>query len=126
MLDRRAAGDYEPQARDQLEVNTFAKQDLEGMARIDRRLTGRDRRGHLCRGFGVEPVAVIDAVGVDPLRARQGVGRGLLSQLFANLAALGVERVETVVAPGNLDLMGFFYRAGFKPSERLSFLKRLS
>jgi hypothetical protein len=36
-----------------------------------------------------------------------------------------VERVETVVAPGNLDLMGFFYSAGFSPSERLSFLKKL-
>jgi hypothetical protein len=34
--------------------------------------------------------------------------------------------VETVVATGSLDLMGFFCRAGFRPSERLSFLKRLS
>jgi hypothetical protein len=42
-----------------------------------------------------------------------------------NLAGLGVERVETVVAPANLELMGFFYSAGFTPSERLSFLKQL-
>jgi ribosomal protein S18 acetylase RimI-like enzyme len=65
-------------------------------------------------------------VGVDPLRARQGIGRSLLSQLFVNLRGLGVERVETVVAAGNLELMGFFYGAGFSPAERLSFLKRLS
>jgi ribosomal protein S18 acetylase RimI-like enzyme len=77
--------------------------------------------------FGrVEPTAVIDTVGVDPLRARQGIGRALLSQLFVNLRGLGVERVETVVAPDALDLMAFFVRAGFRPSERLSFLKRLA
>jgi N-acetylglutamate synthase-like GNAT family acetyltransferase len=77
--------------------------------------------------FGrVEPVAVIDTVGVDPLRARQGIGRALLSQLFVNLRGLGVERVETVLAAGSLDLLGYFTRAGFKPSERLAFEKRLS
>ena len=76
--------------------------------------------------FGrAEPVAVIDTIGVDPLRAHQGVGRAMLSQLFANLAALGVERVETVVASGDLGLLGFFYAAGFRPSERLSFMKQL-
>jgi ribosomal protein S18 acetylase RimI-like enzyme len=161
VMDRALAGDYEPQARDEIEVGVFSSEDLEGAARVDRRHTGRDRRGYLCRSlaetlgdsalrvsltarvdggvagflmarldygdFGrVEPMAVIDTVGVDPLRARQGIGRALLSQLFANLGALGVERVETVVAPGNLELMGFFYRAGFRPAERLSFLKPLS
>ena len=76
--------------------------------------------------FGrVEPVAVIDTIGVDPLRLRQGIGRALLSQLFMNLGALRVERVETAVAPGELGLMGFFCGAGFAPSERLSFLKPL-
>lgn len=144
-----------------MQTRIFSKDDLDGAARIDRRHTGRDRRGYLCRSFGealadsalrislaarvdggvagylmarldygdfgrVEPAAVIDTVGVDPLRGRQGIGRSLLSQLFVNLRGLGVERVETVVAPGSLDLMGFFYRAGFRPSERLSFLKRLS
>jgi hypothetical protein len=33
--------------------------------------------------------------------------------------------VETVVAPGELGLLGFFHAAGFRPSERLSFLKAL-
>jgi len=72
-----------------------------------------------------EPAAVIDTVGVDPLRARQGIGRALLAQLLMNLAGLGVEKVETLVEPGRLELLGFFHRAGFGPSDRLSFLKRL-
>ena len=151
---------YETLARDAVEVGLLADKDIEGIARIDRRHTGRDRHGYLCRtvaealadsavrislvarvdgavagflmarmdygDFGrAEPVAVIDTLGVDPLQAHHGVGRALLSQLFANLSALGIERVETVVASGALELLGFFHAAGFRPAERLSFLKRL-
>ena len=152
--------DFERLARDAFAVGTLAEADLEEVARIDRRHTGHDRRGYLCRSlrdalaesalrvslaakadgavagflmasldygdFGrVEPVAVIDTIGVDPLRARHGVGRALLSQLLVNLSALGVERVETSLAPGELDLAGFFHAAGFRPAERLAFVKRL-
>jgi len=154
------AGDFEALARDRIEVGLLRESDIEGVARVDRRHAGRDRRGYLCRtlrealddsavrvslaariddaiagfvmarvdygDFGrAEPVAVIDTIGVDPLRLHEGIGRALLSQLFMNLAGLGVERVETVVAPGDLDLMGFFCGAGFSPSERLAFLKKL-
>jgi len=76
--------------------------------------------------FGrTEPVAVIDTIGVDPGFAGSGTGTALLSQLFVNLEALQVERVETVIARENFDLLGFFYRAGFGPSQRLAFVKRL-
>lgn len=159
VLDRATTPDLDPQARDAFDVATLQVSDTEGVARIDRRHTGRDRRGYLCRtvrealadsavrvslaahadgavagfvmarmdygDFGrAEPVAVIDTLGVDPLRSRQGIGRALLSQLCANLAALGVERLETVVTPGSLDLMGFFWAAGMRPSERLAFTKQ--
>jgi len=164
VLDRALASDLDPDAeaaaRDAFDLRTLSTADADGIARIDQRHTGRNRRGFLCRAiaegltdsavrvslavrvdgaiggflmarvdygdFGrAEPVAIIDTVGVDPLRARCGIGRALLAQLFMNLRALGVERVETVVAPGNLDLMGLFYRAGFGPSERLAFRKDL-
>lgn len=76
--------------------------------------------------FGrTEPVAVIDTIGVDPEYARHGVGRALMSQLFANLGALRVERVETVVQARDLRLLGFLYAAGFAPSQRLAFVRRL-
>ena len=76
--------------------------------------------------FGrTEPVAVIDTLGVDPDYAHRGIGRALLSQLFANLGALCVERVETVVAQRDLALLGFLYAAGFVPSQRLPFVHRL-
>jgi len=72
-----------------------------------------------------EPVAVLDTIGVDPDYARQGLGHALLSQLFVNLAALRVERVETVVARENFGLLGFFYDAGFEQSHHLSFDKQV-
>lgn len=77
--------------------------------------------------FGrIEPVAVIDTIGVDPGFAAAGIGTALLSQLFVNLEALHVERVETVISRENFELLGFFYRAGFGPSRRLGFVKRIA
>ena len=72
-----------------------------------------------------EPVAVIDTLGVDPDYARRGVGHALVSQLVANLGALRVERVETIVAQRDLALLGFLYGLGFEPAQRLSFARRL-
>ena len=160
VLERAAADDLAPLERDAIEAQVLRESDIDGIARIDSRHTGRDRRGYLCRtlrealgdsavrislvarvdgnvagflmarmdygDFGrAEPTAVIDTVGVDPLRARQGIGRALLSQLLLNLHGLGVERVETVVPAGELALTGFFYATGFRPSDRLAFVKRL-
>jgi GNAT superfamily N-acetyltransferase len=77
--------------------------------------------------FGrTEPVAVIDTLGVDPEHTGSGIGAAMLSQLFVNLHALRVEHVETVIAGENTDLLGFFYRAGFAPSQRLEFVKDFS
>lgn len=76
--------------------------------------------------FGrTEPVAVLDTIGVDPAYAHHGVGHALISQLFANLGALHIDQVETVVAPADLRLLGFLYDTGFKPSQRLAFVRRL-
>ena len=74
----------------------------------------------------VEPAAVLDTIGVDPAYAHHGVGHALLSQLFANLQALGADCVETAVARDNFALLGFFYDVGFEPSERLAFDKRVN
>lgn len=72
-----------------------------------------------------EAVAVLDTIGVDPDYARRGIGRALVSQLFANLGALRVERVETIVAVRDVRMLGFLNGLGFEPGERLSFVRRL-
>ena len=160
VLERGTGEDLAPLERDAVAAELLQESDIEGIARIDRRHTGRERRAFLCRSlhealadsavrvslvaridggvagfvmarmdygdFGrAEPTAIVDTVGIDPLRARQGIGRALLSQLLLNLRGLGVERVETVVPAGNLALLGFFYGAGFRPAERLSLVKPL-
>jgi predicted N-acetyltransferase YhbS len=152
------SNDYERLVRDTADVRSMAAADLDAIARIDRGITGRDRRGYLAArlaeamhdsavrvslvavrdgalvgylmaradfgDFGrTEPVAVIDTLGVDPEYARRGIGRALLSQLFANLGALRVERVETIVAHDDLALAGFFTACGFVPSQRLAFVR---
>ena len=76
--------------------------------------------------FGrTEPAAVIDTIGVDPEYTHRGVGRALLSQLFANLGALRVEHVETITAPRDQALFGLLFDAGFMPSQRLAFTRPL-
>jgi ribosomal protein S18 acetylase RimI-like enzyme len=74
--------------------------------------------------FGrTEPVAVLDTIGVDPAQTRQGVARALLTQLFANLAALRIERVETLVTPADGALAAFLHATGFVPSQQLAFVR---
>ena len=76
--------------------------------------------------FGrTEPVAVLDTIGVDPAYGHRGIGHALISGLFANLGALHIERVETVVAYADQALMGFLFDTGFKPSQRLAFMRRV-
>ncbi|HUK04794.1 MAG TPA: GNAT family N-acetyltransferase [Burkholderiales bacterium] len=156
-----ASNDYETLARDVADIAVLGAGDLEGIVRIDKRLTDRDRSAYLKHAleetmadssvrvslavradqglagyvmarvdlgdFGRRaPVAVIDAIGVDPLRKDHGFGHALMSQLFVNLRALGVERIETVVAPDNFELLHFFLGAGLRPADRLAFAKRLA
>lgn len=95
-------------------------------ARIDDRIVGYLMARADLGDFGrTEPVAVVDTIGVDPDARGRGAGHALLAQLFSNLAALKVERVETVVAPRDIDLLGFLYDVGFVPSQRLAFIRPL-
>jgi ribosomal protein S18 acetylase RimI-like enzyme len=74
--------------------------------------------------FGrAEPVAVLDTIGVDPGYGHRGVGHALVSQLFASLQALHIDRVETAVRPTELPLLGFLLNCGFVRSQRLAFAR---
>ena len=70
--------------------------------------------------FGtLEPVAVLDTLGVHPGFRGRGVGAALLEQLRTNLAGLGVASVRTEVSWDDQSLLGFFHRQGFHPGDRL-------
>jgi ribosomal protein S18 acetylase RimI-like enzyme len=66
-----------------------------------------------------EPVAILDSIGVASAHARKHVANALMYRLSGNLRALGIERIETQVAWDQIDLIGFFQRAGFRPAPRL-------
>ena len=152
--------DYERVERARCDVRAMRPEDLPQIVRIDREITGRDRKAYIAGkldeamddsairvslaarvddaivgylmaradlgDFGrTEPVAVLDTIGVDPNYEHRGIGHALVSQLFVNLGALQIDRVETVVAPTDLALLGFLYDCGFTPSQRLAFARRL-
>lgn len=89
-------------------------------AEVDRTFAGF-LMGTLYYGeFGVpEPVAILDTLAVDPEMQRRKVASALLRQFLANLSGLRIERVETQVGWTQVDLIGFFARAGFVPAPRL-------
>lgn len=70
--------------------------------------------------FGeVDPVAVLDTIGVDPRLRGHGLATALLDQLRTNLAALGIRTLRTEVSWRNPELLTFFHREGFVPAQRL-------
>ncbi|MCK6569724.1 GNAT family N-acetyltransferase [Myxococcota bacterium] len=73
-----------------------------------------------------ESTAVLDTIGVDPDFAGRGVGLALMSQLFANLSALHVERIETIVSKADDALLRFLHGIGFGPSQRLAFSRSVA
>ena len=96
------------------------------VARLDDAIVGFVMARADLGDFGrTEPTAVLDTIGVDPEYAHRGVGHALVADLALNCAALCIERLETVVAPHDLALLGFLYDAGFAPSQRLAFVRRL-
>jgi ribosomal protein S18 acetylase RimI-like enzyme len=72
--------------------------------------------------FGrIEPMAVMDTIGVDLDYRDQGIGRALLSQLLINLETLRVERIRTEIEWHDQALLAFLNRCGFGLSQQLCF-----
>jgi len=70
--------------------------------------------------FGtMEPVAVLDTLGVHPDTRGVGIGHALMEQLLINLAGLGVPTLRTEVAWEDTQLLAFFQRERFRPAARL-------
>lgn len=85
------------------------------MARVDLGEFGR-----------VDPVAVMDTIGVDPDYRNRGVARALLSQLFVNLTTLRIERVRTELDWQERELIAFLDHCGFLPSQELCFRRAVA
>ncbi len=70
--------------------------------------------------FGcLDPVAVLDTLGVHPEFRGKGIGRAMLRQLLTDLRGLNVTTLQTQVHWDDQGLMTFFQRQGFRPAPRL-------
>jgi hypothetical protein len=78
------------------------------MARVDYGEFGR-----------LEPMAVLDTIGVDIACRNKGIGRTLLSQLLINLMTLRVEYIRTELTWYDHELLAFLHRCDFHASQRL-------
>ena len=63
--------------------------------------------------FGSERCGWILEIGVDPARARKGVGSALLAELCRRLQAPGVSTIRTMVRRNNVPVLTFFRTNGF-------------
>ncbi len=68
---------------------------------------------------GTEPVAVLDALGVDPDQRHQGTGRRLMAGLEAEMRRRDVREMSTEALWTEPDLLRFFAAAGFHLAPRL-------
>jgi GNAT superfamily N-acetyltransferase len=66
-------------------------------------------------GLGAGPVAVLEAIVVDPAVRGTGVGSALVEAFLAEVASAGVERVELVTKVGARGAAGFYERQGWEP-----------
>lgn len=142
-------------SRDAVHIRSMADSDLDAIARIDRKLTGRDRRAYfedklaemlrdggvrvslvaehdgLVTGFimarvdygeygRMDPIAVMDTIGVNPDFGRRGIANALMSQLMLNLSGLQASTIRTSIDWGDFSLGHFLQKAGFKPAQQLS------
>lgn len=64
--------------------------------------------------------AVMEAIGVDPAYAGQGVGRALMSQLMANLSVLRVGSLRSETEWNDLSLIGFLDSMAFAPAQKIT------
>ena len=95
-------------------------------AEIDGRVAGFLMGSVVCGDYGVpEPVATIDALGVHPRFARQGLAHALWSQFALNLKAIRIDRVQTQVDWDQWEIMTFFKHLGFSPSPRVCIERRI-
>lgn len=67
---------------------------------------------------GTEPIAVLDAIGVDPEYQRRGVGQQLFKALIDRVRQQGGGELQSVVQWDQPDLLRFFSDAGFKLASR--------
>lgn len=69
---------------------------------------------------GSDPVAVMDALGVDPRARGAGLAKALMAALDGALKERGVKELQTQAAVAEQNLMSFFIASGFQLAPKLA------
>jgi len=70
--------------------------------------------------YGIsEDRAKLDTIGVDPDYQNKGIGKLLLQEFIEHLKSLGVEKISTLVAWNDIELIKFFSSNNFEPSKTI-------
>ena len=83
--------------------------------------------GELYMGeYGIfQEEARLDTIGVDPGYRHRGVGEQLINEFMDHLKQIGVQRVNTLVAWNDSELLRFFSANRFTPSTTINLERRL-
>ena len=68
--------------------------------------------------------ATVDTVGVDPDYRRQGIGERLMNEFIDNLKDIGVQKINTLVDKRDIQLVHYFSKNQFSPSQTIINLER--
>lgn len=75
--------------------------------------------------FGISSEgATVDTIGVDPDYRRLGIGELLMKEFIEHIGQLGVQKINTLVDKTDANLMKFFKRCLFEPSQTVINLER--
>ncbi|MFP4088133.1 MAG: GNAT family N-acetyltransferase [Desulfobacteraceae bacterium] len=69
--------------------------------------------------------ATLDTIGVDPDYRHQGVGEQLINEFVAHLRDVGVQKINTLVAWNDTNLIRFFSANRFSPSNTMNLERTL-
>ena len=69
--------------------------------------------------------ATLDTIGVDPDYRHQGVGEQLINEFVGHLRDVGVQKINTLVAWNDTDLIRFFSANRFSPSNTMNLERTL-
>ena len=75
--------------------------------------------------YGLSDTATLDTIGVDPSQRDKGIGRQLIKEFMDHLKTLGIRKVNTLVDKDDSELMGFFSRNQFKPSNTINLARNI-
>jgi N-acetylglutamate synthase-like GNAT family acetyltransferase len=96
------------------------------VAEFDGRIVGFLISYILPVGFGAEDCAYIATMGVHPQMMDQGIGSGMIKEIFMFFKARGITSVYTSVRWDSTDLLSFFKTLGFERSNFINLLHRLN